>query len=396
MSQHSVAVHRLSKTYRLFDSPWQRLRQRLTGAPGQREIEALSEVSFEVPPGGRLAVIGDNGAGKSTLLKILSGVSSPTSGEVRVEGRIGSILELGSGFHPEFTGRQNLVLNAAMLGLSSEEVRRQTPEILEFAELGDFIDQPVKRYSTGMTLRLGFAIATQIEPEVLIIDEVLSVGDAYFRKKCLDQLERFVRSGRTLLFCSHAMYYATAFCDRAIWLHRGRVEADGTSAEVVQAYQTHLARRSSARRQHRDRVDDTGAGTARLGRVTIAGAGSQPPMFRPGDSWTLRIEWQAGDPKGAFHIGVGIDRIDGVQVCSFGTRPGGKAPFTGHRHHAVILELPELPIISGEFSVYVFLLDERGLHVHDQKLLDRAFRVESETYEIGLLRVDHRWRDAEE
>lgn len=396
MSQHSVAVRRLSKTYHLFDSPWQRLRQRLTGAPGHRKIEALSEVSFEVPPGGRLAVIGDNGAGKSTLLKILSGVTSPTYGEVRVVGRIGSILELGSGFHPEFTGRQNLVLNAAMLSLSSEEVRRKTPEILEFAELGDFIDQPVKRYSTGMMMRLGFAIATQIEPEVLIIDEVLSVGDAYFRKKCLDQLGRFARSGRTLLLCSHAMYYATAFCNRAIWLHHGRVAASGAAAEVVQAYQTHLARRRSAGRRRRDRESETGTGTARLGRVTIAGAGSTPPVFRPGDAWTLRIEWHADDPEGAFHIGVGIDRVDGIQVCSFGTRPGGRAPFTGHRRHSAILELPELPIVSGEFSVFVFLLDESGLHVHDQKLLDGAFRVESETYEIGLIRVNHRWRDTEE
>ena len=191
-------------------------------------------------------MVGENGAGKSTLLKILAGITAPSTGALRVEGKIASILELGSGFHPEFTGRQNIVLNAAMLGLTQAEVEAKTPDIVAFSELGHFIDQPVKTYSTGMAMRLGFAIATQVDPDILIIDEALSVGDGYFQKKCMDRMGRFVAEGGTLLFCSHAMYYVSVFCQQALWLRAGRAEALGPVDQVVREYEAFLARKSAA------------------------------------------------------------------------------------------------------------------------------------------------------
>ena len=244
MQPHAVNVERLTKVYRVYASPWDRLGEWLTRRPRHRPFHALDEVSFDLPRGEGLAIIGENGAGKSTLLKILAGVAAPSSGTVRTVGKVASILELGSGFHPEFTGRQNIVLNAAMLGLSEEDLRRKMPEIVAFSELGAFIDQPVKVYSTGMAMRLGFSIATQVEPDVLIIDEALSVGDGYFQKKCMDRLVRFVEAGGTLLFCSHAMYYVSAFCQRALWLRQGRVEALGPVHDVVRAYESYLLEKS--------------------------------------------------------------------------------------------------------------------------------------------------------
>ncbi len=227
-----------------------------------------------------------------------------------------SILELGSGFHPDFTGRQNIVLNAAMLGLSEDEMRRKMPGIIEFSELGDFIDQPVKVYSTGMAMRLGFSIATQVEPDVLIIDEALSVGDGYFQKKCMDRLLRFVEGGGTLLFCSHAMYYVSSFCQRALWLRNGRAEALGPVPEVVRAYESFLVAKgaaSGAAAEAAHAAETAGtpeaerARPARLGAIRLAGADG--PLYEPGQAWELEIEWETADPGLAFHLGVGINRV---------------------------------------------------------------------------------------
>jgi len=245
MQEPAVQVEQLTKVYRVYSSPWDRLREALLRRPRHREFRALADLSFSLPKGEGLAIIGENGAGKSTLLKLLAGIGAPTSGVLRVRGKVASILELGSGFHPEFTGRQNIVLNAAMLGLSERELQQKLPSIVAWSELGDFIDQPVKVYSTGMAMRLGFSIAIQVEPDVLIIDEALSVGDGYFQKKCMDRLLQFVGAGGTLLFCSHAMYYVSAFCQRALWLRQGRAEALGPVAEVVRDYENFLLAKSA-------------------------------------------------------------------------------------------------------------------------------------------------------
>jgi lipopolysaccharide transport system ATP-binding protein len=397
VNESAVQVENLSKIYRVYDTPWDRFREVFAGGKRHREFRALSEINFEIPQGEGLAIIGENGAGKSTLLKILAGITAPTQGTAHVRGKIASILELGSGFHPEFTGRQNIVLNAAMLGLSEQMVEQKTPEIIAFSELGEFIDQPVKCYSTGMTMRLGFAIATQVEPEVLIIDEALSVGDGYFQKKCMDQLERFVRSGQTLLFCSHAMYYASAFCDRAVWLRQGRIEAFGPVLQVVQEYESYLVARSGEGRQSRIEsaveTEDSPARPARLTKMQLGKQGDSPISFLHGEPWSLEIEWQAQESEHAFHIAVGLDRTDGVQVCSFGTLKSGRPAFQGKLEYRVKLDLPELPILQGEYSIYVFLLDERGLHVYDQGFLEKAFRISSDSYQIGLFLADHSWED---
>jgi len=257
MSETVIQVEHLWKQYRLgvvnhhtltldLQSWWARVRRRedpnsILGAGGaaQNQAEhfwALRDVSFEVRQGGILGIIGRNGAGKSTLLKILSQVTAPTRGEVRYKGRIASLLEVGTGFHPELTGRENVFLNGAILGMSKEEIRRKFDEIVDFAEIERFIDTPVKRYSSGMYVRLAFAVAAHLDPEILIVDEVLAVGDASFQRKCLGKMGDVAGGGRTVLFVSHNMQAVKRLCTRGILLDRGRLVQSGSAEEVVEAY----------------------------------------------------------------------------------------------------------------------------------------------------------------
>ncbi len=386
-----VTAEKLAKIYKVYATPWDRLGELITRHRRHRAFHALEDVTFSLPRGEGLALIGENGAGKSTLLKILAGITAPTSGSFAVRGKIASILELGSGFHPEFTGRQNIVLNAAMLGLTQEELRRKMPEIVAFSELGEFIDQPVKTYSTGMAMRLGFSIATQVEPDVLMIDEALSVGDGYFQKKCMDRLRLFVESGGTLLFCSHAMYYVSAFCQRALWLRKGRVEGLGPVEEVVREYESFLLAKSA---QAAESAPSLAAAPSALPARIVSTRLVEPRrerFYAPGDSWELEVEWETQDPRLAFHLGVGINRADGIEVCSFASHLEGLAPVGGEESYAARLSIPCLPLVKGDFTLYIFLMDEAGLHVYDQRMIPSAFTVQSSAYAFGLVQIDHSW-----
>ncbi len=391
MRDLAVAAEGLTKVYKVYATPWDRLGELVTRRRRHREFRALEGVTFRLPKGEGLALIGENGAGKSTLLKILAGITAPTTGSAEVRGKVASILELGSGFHPEFTGRQNIVLNAAMLGLSEEELRLKMPDIVGFSELGEFIDQPVKTYSTGMAMRLGFSIATQVDPEVLIIDEALSVGDGYFQKKCMDRLRLYVESGGTLLFCSHAMYYVSVFCQRALWLRHGRTEALGPVSEVVREYENFLVAKSAERIENA-RVDES-VSSARPARIVSARLidPRKDALYEPGEPWELEVEWESVEPRLAFHLGVGINRSDGIEVCSFASHLDGIPPVTGQRSYTARLAIPSLPLVKGEFTLYIFLMDEEGLHSYDQRILERAFTVHSPSYVFGLVQVEHAW-----
>src|SRR5215471_13837072 len=245
MSSDKLAVKadKVSKTYRLYDSPSDRIKEVIFRRPLSRAFHALSDVSFDLPRGGALGLIGENGAGKSTLLKIVAGTTQPSAGKVWRDGTVASILELGMGFHPEFSGHENARMNAALLGLSGSEIRRRLPQIRDFAELGDFFDRPVRTYSSGMALRLAFAVATHVDAEILIIDEALAVGDGYFQKKSIDRITEFHRKGGTLLFCSHALYYVAMVCDEALWLRNGGVAGYGPALPIVRRYEAFLQER---------------------------------------------------------------------------------------------------------------------------------------------------------
>jgi len=401
-----ISAKGLSKTYRIYPRPWDRLRELVTGRPCHEPVAALAGVGFELHRGESLGIVGENGAGKSTLLKLLAGVTAPSAGELSVRGKVASLLELGMGFHPDFSGRQNIRLNAAIMDIGAEEVYEKTPLVVAFSELGAFIDRPVKTYSSGMSMRLGFAIAIHVDPEILIIDEALSVGDGYFQKKCMDAIFRFVEAGRTLLFCSHAMYYVSAYCEQALWLRDGKVEAFGKTDEVIEVYESHLLQRrqkslggsqegeqASGEKVVEEGEDlpmgKLGAKPARL--VSVQPLHGSPALFKHREPWQMDVEWESVDAQRAFHIGVGIDRLDGVTLCSFATHRDGVGPFRGSTRYRVRLRLPELPMIKGSYSLYIFLLDEAGLHVFDQRVIHSAFSIESREYHFGLVETDHHW-----
>jgi ABC-type polysaccharide/polyol phosphate transport system ATPase subunit len=390
----AVRANGIGKSYRLYERPADRLKELLLRRPRHREFAALSDVSFELAAGGALGVIGENGAGKSTLLKIVAGTTHATEGTVEREGVVASILELGMGFHPEFTGRENARMNAALLGLTGPELRRRLPEIREFAELGDFFDRPVRTYSSGMALRLAFAVATHVDADVLIVDEALAVGDGYFQKKSIDRITAFHKRGGTLLFCSHALYYVALLCDRAIWLREGRVAAAGPALSVVRSYEAFLQERER-RFSAVEPPGNAATNGRRLARFTEVfvhdGSGYPRAEFGSGETVALDLSFESDDPSLAFHLRVGADREDGVQAFAVDTRSEPWAPLTGRRQYCVRLLLPELPIAQGEFRVYAFLGDETALHLHDLRILNPGFSVVAPDYAVGLVRPRHVW-----
>ena len=388
MNNHIVSARNLSKTYKVYARPVDRLVEGLLSRPRHTPFDALRGIDFEVPKGEGLGIIGENGAGKSTLLKILAGITAPTSGDFRLEGSVASILELGSAFHGELTGRQNIVLNAAMFGLDRQQIIEYTPGIIEFSELGRFIDQPIKTYSTGMVMRLGFAIAIQVNPDVLIIDEALSVGDGYFQKKCMVNLKSYVEKGGTLLICSHAMYYISAFCKRALWLHEGKAEALGPTQEVIPRYEAYLDSRTDRAEEGLEVVEAAPNSPARIDEARLLTGNT----YRHKGALELEIRWSCDRPEMAFHLGVGLNRPDEVEVASFLSHRSDAGPWSGSTHHTVRLEIPELPMVKNTFKLYVFLLAEDGLHIHDTRILEDAFLVEYDDYPFGIVAIPHKWR----
>ena len=390
MAEPIVSVRDLTKTYRVYATPKDRLVEALLRRPRHTPFDALRGLSFDVSPGEGFGLIGENGAGKSTLLKILAGVTAPTSGSARVARTVASILELGSAFHQEMTGRENIALNAAMLGLTRDQIAAKTPDIIDFSELAAFIDQPIKTYSTGMVMRLGFAIATQVEPNVLIIDEALSVGDGYFQQKCMEHLGKYVTNGGTLLICSHAMYYISAFCRRALWLRNGRIEALGPVEQVVPQYEAFLEAKRDHSGERPEVVEAPHGAPARLTDVQLA---CTSHGIRNKSPFDLDIRWVSDGPERAFHLAVGINRHDEIEVASFLSHRARAEPWSGATEYVARLHVPELPLVKGTFKLYVFLLGEDGLHIHDTRVMEDAFSVEYTDYPFGIVSIDHEWRD---
>jgi lipopolysaccharide transport system ATP-binding protein len=382
----------VSKVYRLYAAPRDRFLEALTGRPRHAEVHALSDVSGGIDRGAVLGVIGENGSGKSTLFKILAGTTAATSGTLNLPGRVASILELGTAFHPDDTGRRNVTLQAALAGLSREEVAEALPEIEAFAELGDFFDRPVKTYSSGMQMRLAFSVATAVLPDVILLDEALAVGDGRFQKKCVDRIFELKASGKTIFFCSHAMYYVSTLCDKALWLNAGAVAASGDAQSVVLEYEKFLASKERVAVAAGAPAPHPAATThGRFLDVTVVGASGVPKTeFRPGEPWGVEMTFAPDVPSRPLHIHLAVSTRDNVVCFSADSRLDRFGPFTGQARYRVRLSLDALPLGKGEFVVYVYLGDEKGLALYDARS-DRMFHVESETWRSGLMSVPAAW-----
>jgi ABC-type polysaccharide/polyol phosphate transport system ATPase subunit len=396
----------------------------------EETFTALNNVTVSVPRGQTLGVIGRNGSGKSTMLKLVAGISKPTAGTVKVTGRISALIELGAGFHPEISGRENVFINGIMLGLSKREVADRFDEIVEFAEMKDFIDAPVKTYSSGMYMRLGFAVAIHVDPEVLLVDEVLAVGDEGFTHKCLDKFAEFKRRGKTILLVTHSLGMVERFCDEALWLDAGRIKGSGDPKRIVGAYVTDVEKREEQELAANDAkarqeanasiVSPDEAASAVLPDNPVETATAQGDMFRAaegrwgsreieitqvdfvgpdglsghvfhsGDRVDVRIRLRAPLPIDDFVVGIGIFNAEGT--CCYGTNTYLEelAPDTISGDAEATFTIESLDLVEGTYKVDVAVHKIDG-YPYDYHRLLHTFRVKSRVKDVGIYRPRHTW-----
>jgi ABC-type polysaccharide/polyol phosphate transport system ATPase subunit len=432
MGQFAIDARDVTKVYRRFTHKKQfaTLKSALMSRSLIRDLNpdetfaALRGVSFTVPAGCTYGIIGRNGSGKSTMLKCVAGITRPTTGTVTVNGRVSALIELGAGFHPEISGRENVFINGIMLGLTKKEITRQFDEIVEFAELEDFIDAPVKTYSSGMYMRLGFAVAIHVDPDVLLVDEVLAVGDEGFTHKCLDKFGEFRRRGKTILLVTHSLGLVERFCDEALWIDEGVSRAHGDPRRVVGAYVTDVGKAEEealATADQRaleqaggnppadvpvsDPVTDNetpddmfrategrwGSREIEISAVTLVGADQQAAhVFNSGDPMTIRLTVAAAKPIDDFAFGIAIFNAEGV--CCYGTNTWVE-DLAGRRFEGdgeVRFVIDHLDLTEGTYKIDVAAHSRDG-YPYDYHRLLHTFRVKSRTKDVGIYRPQHRW-----
>jgi ABC-type polysaccharide/polyol phosphate transport system ATPase subunit len=419
----AVQAHELRKVYRRFlhQNQFKTLKSALlTGSllsdltPDQT-FTALDGVSFEVPKGSTFGVIGENGSGKSTLLKLLAGITRPTSGRLSVNGRISALIELGAGFHPEISGRENVAINGIMLGLSRHEVEQRFDEIVDFAELRPFIDAPVKTYSSGMYMRLGFAVAIHVDPEVLLIDEVLAVGDEGFTRKCLDKIGEFRRHGRTIVIVSHSLHLVERMCDEVLWLRQGKTVEQGDPKRVVDAYLIYVAGGEEAllAKEHghapsgsseveppkpadpeqpqRYQEGRWGSREVELLEVSLRGAGDRERhVYVPGEPMSIVMKVRAEKAVEDFVFGVGIFTADGVSVYGTNTHIEDFTAQSISGEAEVRFRIDPLSLVEGSYLVDVAVHRKDGTPYDYHRGL-YSFRVKSRVKDVGVHRPAHAW-----
>jgi len=396
-SEIALKADGISKTYYRFERPLDRLKAMVFDDPTRwgTAFHALSEITFELKKGSVLGVIGHNGAGKSTLLQVICGTLTPSSGSLTRVGRVAALLELGAGFNPDFSGRENIFLNAAVLGLEQSEIEACYDDIVEFSGLADFIDEPVKTYSSGMYMRLAFAIATSVQPEILIIDEALSVGDGAFARKSFDRIMSLKDNGATILFCSHSMYHIEAICDQALWLEKGALRLIGPPDKVTKAYTQELLGGPSGGMG--EAAPEGAAGSAKFLDIRISVDGEEGKLLEitPGRS-VVRIEAEfAYDPKLELPtLAFGLETPSGLAVSSGSTAfDGVNAEVTGEGRARAVLTFPDIALMRGTYRLTLFLGCENSILVYDQALYCAEFVVQSDRVEQGICYLTRQWND---
>ena len=400
-------VRGLGKEYRLYDSPRDRLKALITGRAFHRSHWALKEVDFTLRRGQCMGVIGDNGAGKSSLLKLMAGTMHPTTGTLERSGRVTAILELGAGFHPDFTGRDNLYFGGSLIGIAAADMARLESEIIEFSELGVAIDRPVKTYSSGMVVRLAFALVTAVEPDVLIIDEALAVGDQHFQKKCVERIAAFRRRGCTILFCSHSLYHVRQLCDVALWLDGGRARAYGETESVLASYEAHVRAQDGG-------DDDSHSNSKSVGSNALTGVSlsrsdaapmshaaivdvhvdhldeAKPPLLHSADLVVhVTVRGREGEQP---HVGVMIEQAHGVGITSVGTHTDKVFPVRlDNGLWRATVTFARLPLHTGEYVISAYLFDAEGLVVYEEWPRCVHFKHILPGSTPGLVRLHHEW-----
>ena len=367
-------------------------------------VTALEDVTVRVEIGKTFGVIGENGSGKSTLLKVIAGIAKPTRGRVRTEGKVSALIELGAGFHPEISGRENIFINGIMLGLSKKEISSKFDEIVAFAELEDFIDAPVKTYSSGMYMRLGFAIAINVNPDILLIDEVLAVGDAAFVPKCLDRIDDFRRRQKTILFVSHDLSTVAKICDSVAWLKGGRVQAIGDPPRIVDAYLQDVAKKQEKdfEKRRKETAEDVpeesdrrekrwGKREIEITRVSLKSSdGREKHVFSPEEGMVIEMDVAAASPERDFVFGIGIFNSQGISCYGTNTHLEDYEPVSIEGTGKVLCKIEKIGLINGTYYLDV-AVHRRDGYPYDYHRNLYSFLVSSSFKDVGIARIAHNW-----
>jgi len=358
-------------------------------------LKALDNLSLRINRGESVGFIGPNGAGKTTLLRLLSGITTPSTGTICTYGRISSLIELGAGFHPDLTGRENIYLNAAILGLKRQEIQRRFDAIVAFSEMEHFLDTPVKRYSSGMYCRLGFSVAAFVDPDILLVDEVLAVGDAAFQAKCLKRMSELRAAGTTIILVTHSLGYLQRLCQRAIFLYQGKIQADGATSEVIQTYMNHPAYRGNLSRVEPDVIRFTSTITG--GPVAITSvyftdrSGNRIEQAHTGMPLNIHIAYTAFEPIADANVEIWLYGLDGSEYATFATMWDGLGPLTLQGRGEIRLQFDALCLMPGGYFVNAAISDLNGLRKYDLHWERHYLIVLGGPIAYGMVYQPHRW-----
>ena len=398
MDKGTIEVRDLSKVYYLYDKPSDRIRETFSIRKKKysKEHYALKNINLKINKGESIGIVGTNGSGKSTLLKLVTGVVTPTTGTIKTDGKIAALLELGAGFNPEYTGIENIYLNGTMMGYTEEEMKKRVPDIIEFADIGEFINQPVKSYSSGMFARLAFAVSINVEPDILIVDEALSVGDIRFQVKCIDKMRELQESGTTILFVTHAIEQIKRFCTRAIWIKNGELIEDGEASQVVDLYDNFMKygekKIEKVNNEDEFRLPENSDYLAVIQKVSI-----NKNMFKTFEKLEVEVTYDDYDNHMEdLQVGVAFYSLD-RKIYVFGPNTNLDKISVPQKQgrHVVKYIVPELMLMGGDYTVDVGIFNSGGIVNLDYKNNCEGFSVANEYFSEGMFYLKHEWQIGE-
>ncbi|MBR1431164.1 ABC transporter ATP-binding protein [Ruminococcus sp.] len=404
-NENVIEVKDVTKSFKVYLDKGSQLKERLLFRKRSRyeERKVLRGISFSVKKGEAIGLIGHNGCGKSTTLKLLTRIMYPDSGSIKMQGRVSSLIELGAGFHPDMSGRENIYTNAAIFGLNKKEIDSRIQSIIDFSELKDFIDNPVRTYSSGMYMRLAFSVAINVDADILLIDEILAVGDANFQSKCFNKLREIKSHGTTIVIVSHSLGQIEQICDRSIWIHEGLIKAEGPPKEIDLEYLDYMSRKIQDRNKKSEEAADNeepaenkdgkrwGSGEARIKRIrSFASDGTEQSVFRVGEDIRLTVDYTVKKPVQDAVIGFGIFDMNGVQCYGTNTRIDKLPEMTLTKDGTAEITMKNVQLLSGEYMIDIAIEQGEGIPVDYYR---QAYKIQmlSAYGDAGIARVDHTW-----
>lgn len=405
MAENDIAieVRNVTKSFKVYLDKGAQLKERLLFRKRSRyeERKVLRGISFDVKKGEAIGLIGHNGCGKSTTLKLLTRIMYPDEGTIKLKGRVSSLIELGAGFHPDMSGRENIYTNAAIFGLTKKEIDARIKDIVDFSELAEFIDNPVRTYSSGMYMRLAFSVAINVDADVLLIDEILAVGDANFQTKCFNKLKEIKAQGTTIVIVSHALGQIEQICDRAIWIHEGLIKAEGPPKEIDLEYLDYMSRKMQEKNKSESDTEEVseeetgkrwGSGEVRIKKVrSFAADGSEQKTFRTGEDIRLSIDYTVKKPVKDAVFGFGVFDINGIQCYGTNTRIDKQPDITISESGTAEILMKNVELLAGEYNIDIAIEQGEGIPID---YFRQAYRIQmiSAMGDVGVSRIEHTWK----